>query len=292
MKYCEEFAALLDLYVDGELEAADMIRVQEHLDSCPACQSYVDELLAIRAAFPEIEDTIVPEGFAEGVMRAIAASAPRAKKRSTATPWKKILVPMAACLAVVVMALPLSGLMNNARTESAAPAEAPAAAASLYTADMAESAADVPAEMVMEAPAGAPAPEEAEDIYYQTTSNEPVETEAVAATGTAAPRIGEETGLLQDGSEPEAPAAAKQTVSSPRAVITLPPEGADLELLVGRAADRESDGRMEFDLPASDYEMLLIQLDESGLDYLAEEYPDSTGNTILVIIELEQVQQN
>ena len=72
----------------------------------------------------------------------------------------------------------------------------------------------------------------------------------------------------------------------------IKPNRHELELLVGRAADRESDGRMEFDLPASDYEMLLIQLDESGLDYLAEEYPDSTGNTILVIIELEQVQQN
>ena len=30
MKYCEEFEALLDLYVDGELEVADMIRVQMH----------------------------------------------------------------------------------------------------------------------------------------------------------------------------------------------------------------------------------------------------------------------
>ncbi|MBQ7849924.1 MAG: zf-HC2 domain-containing protein [Clostridia bacterium] len=290
MKYCEEFEALLDLYVDGELEVADMIRVQEHLDACSACQAYVDELLAIRAAFPEIEDTVVPEGFADSVMRAIAASAPK-KTTKRATPWKKILVPMAACLAVVVMALPLSGLMNNARMESAAPAEAPAAAASLYTADMAETAVDTPAEMVMEAPAAAPAAEEAEDIYYQTTTNEPAEAEAVSATGTAS-RISDETGLLQDGAEPEAPAAAKQQGSVPRAVITLQPEGANLELLLGRAADRQTADRMEFDLPVSDYEMLLIQLDESGLEYLAEEYPAADGDTILVIIELEQVQQN
>ena len=290
MKYCEEFEALLDLYVDGELEAADMIRVQEHLDTCPACQSYVDELLAIRAAFPEIEDTVVPEGFAAGVMNAIAASAPR-KTTKRATPWKKILVPMAACLAVVVMALPLTGVMNNARMESAAPAEAPAAAASLYTADMAETAEDSPAEKVAEAPAAAPAMEEAADIYYQTTANEPAETEAVAATGTTS-RIGEETGPLQDGAEPEAPAAAKQVGGTPCAVVTLPPEGANLELLFGRAADRQTADRMEFDLPISDYEMLLIQLDESGLEYLAEEYPAADGDTILVIIELEQIQQN
>ena len=292
MKYCEKFEALLDLYVDGELEAADMIRVQEHLDTCPACRSYVDELLAIRAAFPEIEDTIVPAGFAEGVMAAIAASAPKAKKRST--PWKKVLVPMAACLAVVVMALPLTGVMNNARMESAAPAEAPTAApAAALESFVADTAAeeDTPAEMVMEAPAevpAAPEPEEAMDVHYTSTAAAPAESETVAAGADA--RINDGAGLTQ-GTEAPAPYTAK-LADDPRAVITLPPEGANLELLVGRAADRQSDGRMEFDLPFADYEMLLIQLDESGLDYLAEEYPSSAGDTILVIIELEQVQQN
>ena len=283
MKYCEEFEALLDLYVDGELEVADMIRVQEHLDCCSACRAYVDELLAIRAAFPEIEDTSVPEGFAEGVMAAIAASAPKAKKRST--PWKKILVPMAACLAVVVMVLPMSGLMNNARKEAAAPAEAPAAApAAALESFVADTAAeeDVPAEMVMDAPAEAPMPEEAMDVHYTST--------AAAPAAGVDPRINGEAGLTQ-GTEAPAPYTAK-LADDPRAVITLPPEGANLELLVGRAADRQTDGRMEFELPFADYEMLLIQLDESGLGYLAEEYPSSAGDTILVIIELEQVPQN
>ena len=35
MKYCEEYAALLDLYVDGELSPGEMAAVQEHLDQCP-----------------------------------------------------------------------------------------------------------------------------------------------------------------------------------------------------------------------------------------------------------------
>ena len=94
MKHCEEFEALLDLYVDGELAAEDMVRVQTHLDQCPECQAYVDDLLAIRAAFPEVEDTIVPEGFAEGVMSAIAASAPKRKSvpppgRRSSSPWRR-----------------------------------------------------------------------------------------------------------------------------------------------------------------------------------------------------------
>ena len=60
MKYCEDFAALLDPFVDGELTPDEMARVQAHLDECPACRAYVDDVLAIRAAFPDVEDTELP----------------------------------------------------------------------------------------------------------------------------------------------------------------------------------------------------------------------------------------
>jgi hypothetical protein len=139
--------------------------------------------------------------------------------------------------------------------------------------------------MVMEAPAEAPAapePEEAMDVHYTSTA-------AAPAAGADA-RINDGAELTQDTDAP-ALYTTKQT-GDPRAVITLPAEGANLELLVGRAADRQLEGRMEFDLPFADYEMLLIQLDESGFDYLLEEYPAAAGETILVIVELEQVQQN
>ena len=85
MDTCQEFAALLDLYVDGELPPAEAERVQAHLETCGVCRSYVDDIQAIRAAFPTIEDTPVPEGFADGVMAAIrAGKAPR--KRQSAPP--------------------------------------------------------------------------------------------------------------------------------------------------------------------------------------------------------------
>ena len=45
MKYCEEYAALLDLFVDGELSLEEMLEVQAHLDECPACRAYVDDAL-------------------------------------------------------------------------------------------------------------------------------------------------------------------------------------------------------------------------------------------------------
>ena len=46
MKYCESYAALLDLFVDGELSLEEMLEVQAHLDECPACRAYVDDNLS------------------------------------------------------------------------------------------------------------------------------------------------------------------------------------------------------------------------------------------------------
>ena len=107
METCQEFAALLDLYVDGELPPAEAERVQAHLETCGVCRSYVDDIQAIRAAFPTIEDTPVPEGFADGVMAAIrAGKAPR--KRRSAPRWARVALPLAACLAIfAVVQVPL-----------------------------------------------------------------------------------------------------------------------------------------------------------------------------------------
>lgn len=105
MRPCDEYAALLDAYVDGELSPEEMMRVQAHLETCPGCRAYVDDALAIRAAFPDVEDAEVPDGFAESVGAAIrAGAAPQRKRR---TPWAKVLAPLAACCAVVVL---LAGL--------------------------------------------------------------------------------------------------------------------------------------------------------------------------------------
>lgn len=150
MNPCETYEALLDLYLDGECSAEEAARVQTHIKECSACQAYVDEMLAIRAAFPAVEDTTVPAGFAEGVMAAVRATPQKTKK----TPWAKVLLPLAACCAIVI-------LLQDVRMPSmkmAAPQEAAATteSAALLT-DMAAPAAeeDAPA---AEAPAAA-APE-------------------------------------------------------------------------------------------------------------------------------------
>ena len=125
MRPCDEYAALLDDYVDGELTPAEADRVRDHLTVCPGCRAYVDDALAIRAAFPDAEDPEVPEGFAEGVSAAIRAGA--APRRTRRTRWFRTAAPLAACCALVILLSQLPGLRDGegalARSEDAAAPE-------------------------------------------------------------------------------------------------------------------------------------------------------------------------
>lgn len=108
MKYCEEYAALLDLFVDGELPAEEMKRVGDHLAECPGCRAYVDDALAIRAGFPDVEDTVVPEGFAQGVMERVRAASVKDEKlvelrRRGIRRWMGTAAALAACCALVIL---------------------------------------------------------------------------------------------------------------------------------------------------------------------------------------------
>ena len=120
-----ENTALLDAFVDGELTSEEMISVQSHLDECPECRAYVDDVLVIRASFPTEDDAELPADFAETVMKAVAeAPQSRPKKRQ---PWGK-LAAAAACLAVIVL-MQRGGLTGGSSNTSAACDTAPMEAA-------------------------------------------------------------------------------------------------------------------------------------------------------------------
>lgn len=120
-----ENTALLDAFVDGELTSEEMISVQSHLDECPECRAYVDDVLVIRASFPTEDDAELPADFAETVMKAVAETPQsRPKKRQ---PWGK-LAAAAACLAVIVL-MQRGGLTGGSGNTSAACDAAPMEAA-------------------------------------------------------------------------------------------------------------------------------------------------------------------
>ncbi|WP_300138120.1 anti-sigma factor [uncultured Oscillibacter sp.] len=264
MTYCEEFAALLDPYIDGELSPAETARVREHLRTCDGCRAYVQAALAMRDAFPEAENTPVPDGFAAGVMAAIRAdAAPRKRRRPR---WAKTLLPLAACCAIVVLAV--SGLPRPSDTavadnlesqaEIAAPAEAAApdadsseedTAATAYAAQSGEDTADVPDSTVT-----------ATDLP-KTDAAAPHAQEQPSLTTDPKISIVPREGTSAEEAVPET-APATFAVQSPSLTLTAEEAG---NLLDSYTPASESDGALVYELTAAEYTTLLQQLEQQGL---------------------------
>ena len=264
MTYCKEFSALLDPYIDGELSPEETARVREHLHTCDGCRAYVQAALAIRDAFPEAEDTPVPDGFAAGVMAAIRAdAAPRKRRRPR---WAKTLLPLAACCAVVVLAV--SGLPRPGGTavtdhpeshaEIAAPAEAAVpnvdsveedTAATAYATQSDEDTADVPDSTV--------------------TATDLPKTDAAAPHAQGQPSLATDPkisivpreGTSAEEAVPET-APATFAVQSPSLTLTAEEAGS---LLDSYTLISESDGTLVYELTAAEYTALLQQLEQQGL---------------------------
>nr|WP_325185244.1 zf-HC2 domain-containing protein [uncultured Oscillibacter sp.] len=308
MKYCEEFAALLDLYVDGELSAEEAARVQTHLKTCPGCRRYVDDALAIRAAFPEAEETAVPEGFAESVMAAVRESEGKKAAGRRRVYWRNVMLPLAACFALVVLLRTIPGAGKDA------PADAPAAAmdtAVSYSA--AESEAETYDYGAADAPAAAPyglaaapqaadseaSPEEADAAPPQETAGgmTPKEEGAGSSRILTAPTAAPQDGPAADNGAAEVPApqpeeAAVTAAAEPDAaegggrVIRLTAAQAG-ELLAELPYTVEADGAHCYQLPSGDFDALLETLAEQGIFPTQEPAEDFPAGYDLVYVTKE-----
>lgn len=259
---CTEYEALLDLYVDGELTTEELLRVQTHLDQCPHCRAYVDDAMAMRLAFPEIEETELPEGFHESVMARIAAeSAPVAKKSSRNRWWKTLAPVAAACFAVMLLAN-RGGLLG--RTEESAAAQAPAAASYAMDFTTAEEGECAPAaEAPAEAPAAsAPASDGSSYEHSFTAKSEHKPVERVAGTEALTDQEPSDSGEYA-------------------AVLTIPAEAAaEIDFLGSMERMELADGSGGYLLSWEDYETLLSLLPETQP---AEDLP--AGQPVLVRIQ-------
>ena len=273
MKYCEDYAALLDLYVDGELSPEDMDRVRAHLETCSGCRAYVDDALAIRAAFPDVEDTEVPAGFAGGVMSAVQAAAqerpaaPQAKKRH----WGRVLLPLAACCAIVILLHGVTGSKNSPVEFATASSSATdtATTESESIAETEEAAAEAPAETPADGAAdGGAAPETR--VAFTTSDAGTCASVNDQASSKALP----ETGVVEapaGAAVPEAQAAEPEefgveAASSVSAFATLRLTTAQAgELLAEHTPVSDADGVLCYELSREDYDALLAALADNGV---------------------------
>lgn len=273
MKYCEDCAALLDLYVDGELSPEDMDRVRAHLETCSGCRAYVDDALAIRAAFPDVEDTEVPAGFAESVMSAVQAAAqerpaaPQAKKRH----WGRVLLPLAACCAIVILLHGVTGSKNSPVEFATASSSATdtATTESESIAETEEAAAEAPAETPADGAAdGGAAPETR--VAFTTSDAGTCASVNDQASSKALP----ETGVVEapaGAAVPEAQAAEPEefgveAASSVSAFATLRLTTAQAgELLAEHTPVSDADGVLCYELSREDYDALLAALADNGV---------------------------
>lgn len=216
MKYCEDYAALLDPYIDGELSPEDTARVREHLTMCGGCRAYVQAALLLRENFPEIEEAEVPDGFAESVMGAIRSGAAPQKKRRT--PWAKVLLPLAACCAIVILVRGLPMGVTTADTASSTTQESTAPTAS----ESDSTASDSAAVARISPPETEESTEMSEDVSVENSEEAAPETQTKTDTtvGAAQPHIyaaaTEEQTENEDGADADAaqePTVDKQTLS-------------------------------------------------------------------------------
>ena len=115
MDKCADYVGLISAYVDKELAEAEMARVKVHLESCENCSAFLDLYREISISAAE-SNVPAPDALCAGVMERVlrsepdspAGSANRAKiVRAIMTRY----LPAAACLAVILLALPW--VINN-----------------------------------------------------------------------------------------------------------------------------------------------------------------------------------
>ena len=270
-----ENTALLDAFVDGELTSDEMIQVQAHLDECPACQAYVDDAMAIRAAFPTEDDLPLPADFTENVMRSVAKAPQSQPKRQ---PWGK-LAAAAACLAVIVL-VQHGALGSTGSTDSASAYDT----AAMMDVATTESAA---AERSMDSPsAGAESEDAADDNRDSFAATSGDSLEAQKSKDTAAYT----SGSGQSGIQVDLPSASEDAAQENGASVTVGPSNqADLptvhvstadigDLLDGREpAEKEGSGISRYLLTRQEYDDLAAELADRGVSL---EEPDADSQQL------------
>ena len=123
MTSCEKFTDLISARLDGMITPEEEQKLEEHLACCPACRELAQQMSALHAAFPELEEIPAPAGFTQGVMAKIREEQPEPKVVPlTKRPRFKTISGLAACLALclVLYQTGMVGILGGGRKSDAA----------------------------------------------------------------------------------------------------------------------------------------------------------------------------
>jgi anti-sigma factor RsiW len=105
---CEEFAANLEAWLDGELAAEAATATAAHAAGCPACAEVLAARLRLRAALREAAAATPPADLRAAILAAAAAEGPTQRRR-----WRPLAVAGLAAAALLLVALGLRGLLGR-----------------------------------------------------------------------------------------------------------------------------------------------------------------------------------
>jgi len=107
MKYCEEYAALLGAFADGEVTEAEREEILAHLDGCEGCREYLAQIMEMKAELscpvPEM-----PENFAAQVMWHVRSEKTRKQKKN-----RRVMTAVASVAACLVLVLAIPQVLGN-----------------------------------------------------------------------------------------------------------------------------------------------------------------------------------
>ena len=304
MKCCEEYAALLNAYFDGECTPEETERVRAHLAECPGCRAYLAELAAIRDAFPTLEDTEVPDGLADAVCAAVRADA--APRRAPRRHWWKTVCTAAACLALLAV-LYRSGVLppvfHGAESKASAAAASAEENASLPTQEFAVQ--DSAGSAQNSAAAGKSIRKDSgntvgtggsasgsSDLSENAAAASGSAGTAAAGNGNSAPlgasgaAVASGSGNSTDSAEEGTNGIAALTAAAPdyrlQASVILSAEQEE-QFLAGCTAVAY-DGYTAYLLPSEAFQKILSAMESEGLVVTVTENPDAADDTCCLLV--------
>ena len=109
---CRDHARMLGSYLDGEVSAAKLLEIDEHVTQCDTCREEVQLLRAMRGSLKRVVRMAAPSNLRDRIGNAVAAQKARVEAEEaeaasvpavSALPTWRTLVPLATAAAIAVV---------------------------------------------------------------------------------------------------------------------------------------------------------------------------------------------